>query len=453
MNEARDPVILPVERGGAVSQLDINHLDVTRHPVDADDIEIFDIHDDASDPDRQVYSCVALYRKGWRSDWPALGGTRWFQPVGDEIPTPELARQEAASLALAMFMKNNLIRKAELELEHREQILFGWQGGKGVVWTPWEAGGDAKTNRKYLTPRRLMCHGLLIEQLRGEYIGSKDAGIGGSELRWIERATNFTIGNGCLRDTGDGTAHGVHSGMRTTLQRLGKAAAGSEKMKGIPVLICGLGKVGFPLMQILHEDGAIVSIWEPMLHGTSDAELDAFYEKADDGGAAVEPKHLETLRSLRANVFSSERAALETTTQGAGVHFVCPAGSRIEWLSEKVGGQPRYEILAARSDAADCIILGPANDQLPLSSDHRALRDAALTRMTAAGILYIPDPIVSPGGVIAVSHELTAHWRAENVARDSIQIVEKSIQMLFDRTDDPRSSSSIYQAFERLAMD
>jgi len=73
--------------------------------------------------------------------------------------------------------------------------------------------------------------------------------------------------------------------------------------------------------------------------------------------------------------------------------------------------------------------------------------------MTEAGVLYIPDPIVSPGGVIAVSHELTAHWKAENVKRDSIQIVDKSVHMLFDRTDDRSSSTSIYQAFEQLALD
>lgn len=448
------PAILPPRIGSEVrvSDLGINRLQLQRHPVDEDQIEIFEVRDDEASDDREVYSCVALYRKGWRNDWPALGGTRWLQAAGDEQPTREMARAEAASLALAMFMKNNLIRKAELELEHREQLLFGWQGGKGVIWTPWDAGADAKANRKYLTPRRLMCHGLLIESLRGEYIGSKDAGVGGSELRWMERATNFTIGNGCLRDTGDGTAHGVHSGMRTTLEILGKATSGTQKMKGMPVLICGVGKVGFPLMQILHEDGAIVSIWEPALHGTSDAELEEFYAKAEAGGAAVEPVHLETLKALRRNIFSSEPAALETTT-GGGTHFVCPAGSRIEWLTESVNGRTRYEILASRADAADCIVLGPANDQLALSSEHRSQRDAALRRMTGAGILYIPDPIVSPGGVIAVSHELTAKWKAENVKRDSIQIVEKSIHMLFDRTGDRTSSISIYQAFEQLALD
>jgi glutamate dehydrogenase/leucine dehydrogenase len=377
-----------------------------------------------------------------------------LQAVGDEIPTPEMARQEAASLALAMFMKNNLIRKAELALEHREQLLFGWQGGKGVVWTPWDKGGDAKQNRRYLSPRRLMCHGLLIEELRGEYIGSKDAGIGGSELRWMERATNFTIGNGCLADTGEGTALGVHSGMRTTLELLGKGIGGTQKLKDVPVLICGAGKVGFPLMQFLHEDGAIVSIWEPALAGTTDADLETFYEKAESGGAAVEPKHLETLRALRRNIFSSDIEAMEAMPKSSrGIHFVCPAGSRIEWLSERINGKPRYDILATRNDAGECIILGPANDQLALSSEHRAQRDAALQRMTEAGIVYVPDPIVSPGGVIAVSHELTAHWKAENVNRDSIQIVDKSVRMLFERTDDRTSSSSIYKAFEQLALD
>lgn len=430
-----------------------NELAVTRHPVDAEQIEIFEIRDDDGSPDRAVYSCVALYRKHWRDDWPALGGTRWLQAAGDEVPTPEMARREAASLALAMFMKNSFIRKAELELEHREQLLFGWQGGKGVIWTPWDKGRDARHNQRYLTPRRLMCHGLLIEQLRGEYIGSKDAGIGGSELRWMERSTNFTIGNGCLVDTGDGTAYGVHAGMRTTLESLGKRRDGARQMEGIPVLICGLGKVGFPLMQLLQEDGAIVSIFDPALNGTGDGDLEAFWTKADDAGAAVEKKHLDTLKALRGNIFHHEAEALEATpANGRGIHFICPAGNRIEWLTDKINGKMRYEIIADRPDAAECIVLGPANDQLPLSSEKQTGRDAALQRMTAAGVLYVPDPVVSPGGVIAVSHELTAHWKAENVRKDSIEIVDKSVRMLFDLADDKRSSTALYNAFETLAL-
>jgi glutamate dehydrogenase/leucine dehydrogenase len=431
-----------------------NELEIHRHPIDEDDIEVFEVRDDAAPAERAVYSCVALYRKGWRDDWPALGGTRWLQATGNEVPTPEMARKEAASLALAMSMKNNLIRKAELELEHREQLLFGWQGGKGVIWTPWDAGRDARHNRRHLTPRRLMCHGLLIEQLRGEYIGSMDAGVGRSDLRWIERATNFTIGNGCLADTGDGTAYGVHAGMRTTLEMLGNRGDGTRQMGGIPVLICGLGKVGFPLMQLLQEDGAVVSIWEPALVGTSDIDLEAFWKKADDAGAEVQRKHLDTLKSLRRNIFSSESEALEAIpANGRGIHFVCPAGSRIEWLTDNVNGRTRFEILASRSDAAECIVLGPANDQLPMSGDKRPLRDGALKRMTDAGLLFVPDPIVSPGGVIAVSHELTAHWKTENVRNDSIHIVDKSVRMLFELADDKRSSAAVYKAFETLALE
>jgi glutamate dehydrogenase/leucine dehydrogenase len=437
-----------------VSPLDVNSFELGRYPVDEDHIEVFDVREESADRDRRVYSCVALYRKNWRDDWPALGGTRWLQATGDEIPTPEMARKEASSLALAMFMKNNLIRKAELQLEHREQLLFGWQGGKGVVWTPWDAGAGAQENRKYLTPRRLMAQGLLIEELRGDYIGSKDAGIGGSELRWMERATNFTIGNGCKIDTGDGTAYGVHAGMRSTLAALGRSVDGARQMEGIPVLICGLGKVGFPLMQILHEDGASVSIWEPALTATSDEDLERFWTKADDNGAAIEPRHLETLKALRDSIFPSEAEALGTQPKnGSAVHFVCPAGSRIEWLAEEINGTTRYELLASRGDAAECVILGPANDQLPMSSDKRAVREAALRRMTESGILFVPDPIVSPGGVIAVSHELTAHWKAENVRNDSIHIVNKSVEMLFDLADDRRSSAAVYNAFETLALE
>jgi hypothetical protein len=43
-----------------VTDLDINHLELTRHPVDEDQIEVFDIRDDEAADDRQVYSCVAI---------------------------------------------------------------------------------------------------------------------------------------------------------------------------------------------------------------------------------------------------------------------------------------------------------------------------------------------------------------------------------------------------------
>jgi len=431
------------------SALNERSLRITALPPSDDRIEVFEMNGGMEQGDDRIYSCVALYRKDWRNDWPALGGTRWLQAAGDEVPTPEMARKEAASLALAMFMKNNLIRKAELELEHREQLLFGWQGGKGVIWTPWDKGADPRVNRKHLTPRRLMAHGRLIEELRGEYIGSKDAGVGGSELRWIERSTNFTIGNGCLVDTGDGTAYGVHSGMRATLAHLGK-----DDLNGVPVLICGVGKVGLPLMQIAHEDGAIVSIWEPALQGTSDRDLEWYWSKMEAGGAAIDEKHLATLKALRKNIFFSETEALEATPPNRrGVHFVCPAGSRIEWLTNRVNDRTRYEILASRSDAGECIVLGPANDQLPMNNDKRAERDAALNCMTDSGILFVPDPIVSPGGVIAVSHELTAHWKAENVRNDSINIVRKSVDMLFNLTDDKKNSRAVYTAFESLALE
>jgi len=354
-----------------------------------------------------------------------------------------------------MFMKNNLIRKAERALQekgnlNREHLLFDWQGGKGVIWTPWEK-GDAKASRKHLTPRRLMCHGILVERLGGEYIGSKDAGIGQGELRWIEQSTSFTIGE---NDTGEGTAHGVHSGMRATMERLGKSIADKQKLKGVPVLLCGLGSVGFPLMQMLHDDGAIVSIYEKKLSEPTDDKLRTFYDEAKNADTVVDDRHLKTLQALRNKIFTAEDEALESIPKSdRGLHFVCPAASRTEWLTDKINGVMRYEILANRSDAGECLILGPANDQLPLDSEKTTMRDAALKRMTEKGIIYIPDPVVSPGGVIAVSHELTAKWKPENVRDDSIKIVEKSGNMLFDRTDDKRSSTPIYQAFEQLALD
>src|ERR1041385_4829250 len=100
--------------------------------------------------------------------------------------------------------------------------------------------------------------------------------------------------------------------MRTTLEVLGKRSMAARKMEGIPVLICGLGKVGFPLMQLLHQDGAAVSVWEPALEGTADEQLEQFWSKADENGAAIDQSHLATLKALRKSIFSNEADALST---------------------------------------------------------------------------------------------------------------------------------------------
>lgn len=425
-----------------------------RGPLREDVFDVYEAVDESSsDPADHVYSCVALCRKDWRRDWPALGGTRWVQ--GREpgvVAARGTARREAIELAMSMYIKNSLLRNAERSLGRSAQ-LFNWQGGKGVIWTP---PGEP------LSPHRLICHGHLVNHLRGEYIASKDIGVGTSELKWISSATRFTIGLGCLKDTGEATATGVRSGLRTAAAREFGREGSERPLEGLSVLVIGAGKVGFPLIGFLHEEGADVHVYDPGLEPSPKAVHD-WCEAHEDPEASGEERrrHAAAFEEIRrrGGLFLSEREALEHEA----IQIVSPNGGRAGWLSRPVSsseadGRTRAEILAeTRARHGNLrgnlrLILGAGNDQVPTTAIGRPERDRALAALAAAGIAFVPDPLVSPGGVIAVSHELAPKWRARAVNDDTASVVRRSVEQVYKESEQRGGTDAVrmYEAFEAL---
>jgi glutamate dehydrogenase/leucine dehydrogenase len=68
-----------------------------------------------------------------------------------------------------------------------------------------------------------------------------------------------------------------------------------------------------------------------------------------------------------------------------------------------------------------------------------------------SGIVFVPDALVSPGGVISVSHELAMKWEADAVNDDSMKIVGRSVRQVF-KTAEERFGGigpvQMYQAFQ-----
>ncbi|MEM7048412.1 MAG: hypothetical protein AAF604_02085 [Acidobacteriota bacterium] len=414
------------------------------------DCEVFEAVDDSSpDPDEHIYSCVALCRRNWGGGWPALGGTRLYQGAqrASHGARQQAALHEAVELAEAMYLKNSLLRRAEECLppdETEARGLFGWQGGKGVVWTPHKPELTAAANRRrFLTPRRLLCHGLLLQRLAGEYIGSKDMGVGSRELKWMEFATRFTIGNGCLRDTGEATAAGVVAGLRQAvieLRALGELAAGpggrKQPLGALPILVIGAGKVGLPLLADLDlNEGAEVWIYDWAFEkGDLRDRIEVLVSKAAED---VRDTYRQVLRRLHAagRILTSEADALALSN----VAVLSPNGGSTGWLSSAPKGgeekRSRARILADGVAAGGKLrlVLGAGNDQVPISDAGETARRAALDDLTSERIWFVPDPLVSPGGVIAVSHELAPQWKPEAVDADARSIVTVGVQEIFRR--------------------
>jgi glutamate dehydrogenase/leucine dehydrogenase len=406
-----------------------------RGPTNREDV--FDVYE-AVDERNQIYSCVALCRKDWNDEWAALGGTRWFQKDREQ------ACHEAIELAMAMYIKNSLLRKSERSLEGRENHLFDWQGGKGVIWTP--PGAE-------LTPHRLRCHGRLIDWLQGQYIGSGDIGVGGPELRYIAEETPHTIGLGCKRDTGEATAYGIFSGLEQSVREDGFDADPKAPLAGLPVLVIGAGKVGLPLLLLLHRAGAEVYIFDPGVQ-PDPAAVEDWYQRELGRKAAIGEEHLAALQEVQraGRIFASEAAALDDPR----VRIVSPNGGLAEWLSRPLNGSAdtRAEVLAANraKNGRLRLILGAGNDQVSTTETGKPGRDRTLSTLAEAGIGFVPDTLVSPGGVISVSHERAPEWDADQVNEDAVQVVCRSVEQLYReaRRLGGTDAVTMYRAFEKL---
>ncbi len=394
---------------------------------------------EASRPERGIYSCVVVRLRTVNDGWPALGGTRWLRSSGEGVIEGRIrALQEAAHLAVAMDSKNRLLRNAEARLGKTSDAWrargkrFGWGGGKGVIWSPIES------QHTTLDPERLMCHGRLLEFVGGDYIGSKDQGVGSAELKWIERATRYTIGGRCAVDTGDPTAFGVLAAISQVAKErrlIPDSVAPTADfvtgvvrpaLDGLNVVVLGAGKVGLPLLSLLDRSGATCRVYDPELKL---GDVDKCFENAQRLGAAVDSSHLMLLRRLASEgrIFEHEPDALLCE---AG-QILSPNGGNTNWLGEPVspGGPSRAAFLAEanrRGATRWQAVVGAANAQTTQSSEHEIV-----SHLADGDIHFIHDTLISPGGVIAVSHELASEWRLDRVRRDAFEIVLENVSAAY----------------------
>jgi glutamate dehydrogenase/leucine dehydrogenase len=431
----------------------------------------FDLYE-AIDEAAGIYSCVYIFKQNWNPGWPALGGTRNIN--GSFATFAEIrgkVQEQSRELAASMAAKNKLLRdaaqaEAAADGGHAEMLkYFGWNGGKGVIWSP---------DRAALTPERLMRHGELVQAIGGQYLASMDAGVHGRELRWIERATQYTIGNGCQRSTGEGTAAGTASGIVEAVHQedaqrgsldvadLLLGTAPTDVLKGKSVLVVGLGSVGLPLALYLHRLGAEVFGCELDYKPEAGRNAAWLYRRALEHGNAVGPEHerllLDFERSSLPRLFGSEEQALRQ----APWDIVSPNGSLTNYLATDTAGRlrgqdgfsgtTRAELLAGlpAGGRPPRLIIGASNDQLPATRNFAQHRESALQTLAAANLRFIPDPVVSPGGVIAVSHELSSEWKADNVVRDACRLVRRSVKQLYARCQGATDAVSMYRTFEAL---
>lgn len=259
---------------------------------------------------------------------PALGGCRMHPYLSEEE-----ALEDALRLSEAMSYKAAM---AGLQLG----------GGKSVII------GDPKRDKN---PEALWCFGHHLESLNGQYIVAKDMGINTEDLQYIGDQTSYVVGRpverGGVGDPSYSTAKGIYYGIKTVVEwKLKK-----DSLKGLRVIVQGLGAVGSGLVDLLAKEEAQILVFD--LNESSMAE--------------TKKKYPSVQLITEEEVFSKE----------CEVFAPCAMGSIINDKS--------LETLQCS------IIAGGANNQLSDSSIDQKLR--------AKNIFYVPDFVINSGGLIYVS--------------------------------------------------
>jgi len=87
---------------------------------------------------------------------------------------------------------------------------------------------------------------------------------------------------------------------------------------------------------------------------------------------------------------------------------------------------------------------------------NREEREGVLMSLAEAEIAMVPDPVVSPGGVIAVSHERGERWVAARVNADAAKIVARGVEEVFRESRmryNRAGCIEVFRAFEAMVED
>ena len=268
---------------------------------------------------------------------PALGGTRMWS-----------YQNESEALTDVLRLSRGMTYKAAVT-----GLNLG--GGKAVII------GDARTQKSEALMRRF---GKFIDSLGGKYITAEDVGVSTKDMEYIAMETDSVTGLpeslGGGGDPSPVTAYGVYLGMKASdKERYGKDSLSEKK-----ILVQGVGKVGFHLVEYLVKEGATVYV-----NDISKENL----ERASKLSSLVHFAEADTMFDLPIDIYA-------------------PCA---------LGGSLNNDSLSRLQCA---VIAGAANNQLLDETIHGRM-------VMEKGILLAPDFLINAGGLINVSLELEGYNR------------------------------------------
>ncbi len=321
-----------------------------------------------SDPPSGLQAMIAIHdtRLG-----PALGGCRMWP-----YPSFDAALSDVLRLSKAMTYKAAV-----------SGLPLG--GGKSVIW------GDPKKDK---TPERLTAFAKQVATLGGRYLVAEDVGISLDDIEQIRQITphvgGYSLEKGGSGDPSPATAYGVFCGMRACL----KEVFGEESFEGKRIAIQGVGKVGYALAALLHQEGARLYV--------SDMDPERVAMASRDFGADPLLGH-------------------EIYRVDCDIYAPCALGGSINERTV-----PR---LSCR------IVAGAANNQLECPE--------VAAMLDASHILYAPDYVINAGGLINIAEELTEYSKIR--AYQKISEIQARLDTVFSLANEASVTSA--EAANQLA--
>lgn len=236
-------------------------------------------------------------------------------------------------------------------------------GGKAVII------GDPK---KIKSEKLFRVFGRFVQSLGGRYITAEDVGTTVQDMAWVWMETDFVTGiNRAFGGSGDPspiTAYGVFQGIKAALQH----QTGTDSLAGLTVALQGVGQVGYHLLHHLVPAGAKVIACDI---------------------------NLENIKRVN--------------QEFAGIEFVAPEQIYDTpcaiFIPCALGGIVNDDTI----DRFKCqLIAGSANNVLADEDRHSA-------ELAKRNILYIPDFVISAGGLINVANELIRYERKQAMRQAS----------------------------------
>jgi leucine dehydrogenase len=293
---------------------------------------------------------------------PAIGGCRMYP-----YKTTDDAMQDALRISRGMTYKAAV---AGLDLG----------GGKSVIIADPKDFPMGSEKREEL----FRCFGRFLQAAAGRFITAEDVGTSVQDMEYVKMETDsvggISMASGGSGDPSPVTAYGTFRGIQACVNK----AYRNPSLKGLKIVVEGIGKVGHYLVKHLYDEGARVFVY--------DRNQDKVKKIMQDYDG------VEFIEGSKIYGFDGD------------IYSPCALGATINDDSIK---KFKFKIIA-----------GSANNQLAVEEKHGKM-------ILEKGIIYAPDFVINSGGLINVYSEMQGYNqdKALSKARNIYDAVAKVLDI------------------------